>query len=211
MKRTWSPLGLAVVLLTLLFGSFSIAHPAHAQTLTIVQGTDIESQDVHVVTSSPSYAVLDHIYETLFELSPEADIVYKLATGFEVGADGRTYTIALREGVTFSDGTPFNAAAVKANLERIQDPASQAAYANLISPITEITVLDDYTIQLRSEEPFGPLQVHLAHSGMGMISPAVLAQGNEYVAANPVGTGPFWMEEWRQGEQIVIRKRDDCC
>lgn len=199
---------LVFALAALLFG---VAHvgAVHAQTLTIVQGTDIESQDVHVVTSSPSYAVLDHIYETLFELSPEADIVYKLATGFEVGADGRTYTITLREGVTFSDGTPFNAAAVKANLERIQDPASQAAYANLISPITEITVLDDYTIQLRSEEPFGPLQVHLAHSGMGMISPAVLAQGNDYVAANPVGTGPFVMEEWRQGEQVVIRKRDD--
>lgn len=195
-------------LVTLLFGVAQVG-TVHAQTLTIVQGTDIESQDVHVVTSSPSYAVLDHIYETLFELSPEADIVYRLATGFDVGPDGRTYTITLREGVAFSDGTPFNAEAVKANLERIQDPASQAAYANLISPITEITVLDEYTVQLRSEAPFGPLQVHLAHSGLGMISPAVLAQGNEYVAANPVGTGPFLMEEWRQGEQIVIRKRDD--
>lgn len=181
----------------------------NAQTLTIVQGTDIESQDVHVVTSSPSYAVLDHIFETLYELSPEADIIYKLATGFEVGPDGRTYTIPLRQGVTFSDGTPFNAEAVKANLERIQDKATGASYSNLISPITEITVLDEYTIQLRSEEPFGPLLVHLAHSGLAMISPAAIAQGKDYVAANPVGTGPFVMEEWRQGEQITIRKRDD--
>src|SRR5690625_4930515 len=172
MKRTWSPLGLAVVLLTLLFGSFSIAHPAHAQTLTIVQGTDIESQDVHVVTSSPSYAVLDHIYETLFELSPEADIIYKLATGFEVGADGRTYTMTLREGVSFSDGTPFNAEAVKANLRRIQDPETAAAYANLISPLVDIDVIDEYTVQLRSDEPFGPVLVHLAHSGLAMMSPA---------------------------------------
>ncbi len=70
-------------------------------------------------------------------------------------------------------------------------------------------MLDEYTVQLRSEEPFGPIQVHLAHSGIGMISPAVLARGKDYVAANPVGTGPFVMEEWRQGEQVVIRKRDD--
>lgn len=199
---------LAFVLAALLF---SVGHVGlvHAQTLTIVQGTDIESQDVHVVTSSPSYAVLDHIYETLFELSPEADIIYRLATGFEVGPDGRTYTIPLRQGVTFSDGTPFDAHAVKANLERLQDPATGAAYSNLISPITEINVLDDYTIQLRSEEPFGPVQVHLAHSGLAMISPAAIARGKDYVAANPIGTGPFVMEEWRQGEQIVIRKRDD--
>lgn len=205
-----SRFGLVVVVLTaLVFGIFTVASAVSAQTLTIVQGTDIESQDVHVVTSSPSYAVLDHIYETLFELSPEADIIYKLATGFDVGADGRTYTLTLRRGVTFSDGTPFNAEAVKANLQRIQDPASQAAYSNLISPIIEMNVLDEYTLQLRSAEPFGPLQVHLAHSGLGMMSPAVLARGNAYVAANPVGTGPFVMEEWRQGEQISIKKRDD--
>lgn len=183
-------------------------HPAAAQTLTIVHGTDIESLDVHVVTSSPSYAVLDHIFDTLFELSPEGDIVYSLATGFEVGPDGRTYILKLREGVTFADGTPFNAEAVKANLQRIQDPASRAAYANLIAPITEMNVLDEYTLELKSDEPFGPIQVHLAHSGMGMISPAVLARGNEYVAANPVGTGPFELVEWRQGEQVVLRKRD---
>ncbi len=199
---------LAFVLGAMLLGAAPF-HGVYAQTLTIVQGTDIESLDVHVVTSSPSYAVLDHIFETLFELSPEGDIIYRLATGFEVGPDGRTYIITLREGVTFADGTPFNAEAVKANLERILDPETRAAYANLISPITEINVIDDYTVELRSDEPFGPIQVHLAHSGMGMISPAVLARGNDYVAANPVGTGPFELVEWRQGEQVVLRKRAD--
>lgn len=199
---------LAFVLAAMLFGVAQF-HQVYAQTLTIVQGTDIESLDVHVVTSSPSYAVLDHIFETLFELSPEGEIIYRLATGFEVGPDGRTYTIKLREGIRFSDGTPFNAEAVKANLLRLQDPATQAAFANLISPIREINVLDEYTVQLRSDEPFGPIQVHLAHPGIGMISPAVLARGKDYVAANPVGTGPFVLEEWRQGEQVVLRKRDD--
>src|SRR5690606_2745989 len=125
---------LAFVLAAMLFGVAQF-HQVYAQTLTIVQGTDIESLDVHVVTSSPSYAVLDHIFETLFELSPEGEIIYRLATGFEVGPDGRTYTIKLREGIRFSDGTPFNAEAVKANLLRLQDPATQAAFANLISPI----------------------------------------------------------------------------
>jgi len=198
---------LGMALAALVFGA-ACAQPALAQTLTIVQGTDIESLDPHVVTSSPSYAVLEHIFETLFELSPQGEIIYKLATGFEVGPDGRTYIIKLREGVRFADGTPFNAEAVKINLQRIQNPATRAAYANLISPITEINVLDEYIVELKSKEPFGPIQVHLAHPGMSMISPAAIARGNDYVARNPIGTGPFELVEWRQGEQVALRRRD---
>src|SRR5690606_9528073 len=139
------------------------------------------------------------IMQTQYYRRSVGDLSYGQCRGIAVGHDGLTYISTLREGVTFADGTPFNAEAVKANLERILDPETRAAYANLISPITEINVIDDYTVELRSDEPFGPIQVHLAHSGMGMISPAVLARGNDYVAANPVGTGPFELVEWRQG------------
>ncbi|HLS90589.1 MAG TPA: glutathione ABC transporter substrate-binding protein [Limnochordia bacterium] len=194
-----------VVILTAMVGASS----ALANVLTIVQGTDIESLDVHRVTSSPSYAVLDHIFDTLFQMTPEGEVVPSLATSFEAMPDGRTYRITLRQGVTFTDGTPFNAHAVKANLERILDPASQAAFASLISPITEINVIDDHTVELVTEEPFGPILTHLTHSGLAMISPAVLEKGNEHVAANPVGTGPFVLKEWRQGERIVLVKNDN--
>lgn len=193
-----------VLLMTILVGG-----AAMAKTLTIVQGTDIESLNVHRVTSSPSYAVLDHIFDTLFEISVDGEIVPALAESFTVGEDGRTYIITLREGVVFSDGTPFNAEAVKVNLEWIQNPESQAQYANLIGPINEITVLDEYTIQLRSEQPFGPILTHLTHSGLGMISPAVIEKGLDYIAANPVGTGPFVLGEWRQGEQVTLVKNDN--
>ena len=180
-----------------------------ANVLTIVQGTDIESLDVHRVTSSPSYAVLDHIFDTLFQITPEGEIVGSLATSFEVGPDGRTYRITLRQGVSFTDGTPFNAAAVKANLERVLSHDSRAAFASLIQPITEIRIVDDYTVELVSDEPFGPILTHLTHSGLGMISPAVLEKGNDYIAANPVGTGPFVLREWRQGERVVLVKNEN--
>lgn len=181
---------------------------AEEKSLVIVQGTDIEGLDIHRVTASPSYAVLDHIIETLFKITPEGDVVEGLATGFEVGPEGNTYTITLREGISFSDGEPFNAEAVKANLERIQDPESEAAYATLIEPIYEINVVDEYTVELKSEHPFGPIQLHLAHPGISMMSPKVLAEGNDYIAANPVGTGPFLLDEWKQGEQVVLRRND---
>ena len=94
--------------------------------------------------------------------------------------------------------------AVKVNLERILDPESQAAFASLITPLTEINVIDDYTLELVTAEPFGPILTHLTHSGLAMISPAVIEKGSEYVAANPVGTGPFLLEEWRQGERVIL-------
>lgn len=137
-KERWDFVNQSVVLRgTRLFGAvvalllaamMFFAPAALAQVLTIVQGTDIESLDVHRVTSSPSYAVLDHIFDTLFEITADGEIVPSLATAFEVGADGKTYSIRLREGVVFSDGTPFNAHAVKVNLERILDPESQASF-----------------------------------------------------------------------------------
>lgn len=176
-----------------------------ANVLTIAQGTDIESLDVHRVTSSPSYAVLDHIFDTLFEITVDGQVKPSLATSFEVGPDGKTYIVKLREGVFFTDGTPFNAAAVKANFERVLDPETAAAFANLITPITGIRVVDEYTVELTSDEPFGPILVHLTHSGLGMISPAAIEKGNDFIAANPVGTSAFVLHEWRQGEEVVLR------
>src|SRR5690606_29813276 len=59
--------------------------------------------------------------------------------------------------------------------------------------------------ELTSDEPFGPILVHLTHSGLGMISPAAIEKGNDFIAANPVGTSAFVLHEWRQGEEVVLR------
>lgn len=192
----------------MLGGTWVYGGPA-PKVLTVVHGTDIESLDVHLVTSAPSFTVLDHIYQTLFDITPDGRVVGQLAESFTVEPDGRTYTVRLRRGVRFTDGTPFNAQAVKANLERVLDPANRAAYRSLIEPIREIRVVDDHTVQLVSERPFGPILTHLAHSGLSMISPSAIARGREYIAANPVGTGPFVLQEWRQGEYVRMRRNPD--
>jgi len=103
--------------------------PVFAQgRLIIASGTDAVTLDAHRITDSPSATVSEHITETLFELTPDGRIVPHLVQSYEVSEDGLVWTMHLRHGIRFHDGTPFNAAAVKYNLERILDPANAVTF-----------------------------------------------------------------------------------
>jgi len=91
-----------------------LAGPVFAQgRLIIASGTDAVTLDAHRITDSPSATVSEHITETLFELTPDGRIVPHLVQSYEVSEDGLVWTLHLRQGIRFHDGTPFNAAAVK--------------------------------------------------------------------------------------------------
>ena len=91
---------------------------------------------------------MEHITETLFELTPAGKIQPRLALSQSVSADGRTWTIRLRTGVRFHDGTPFDAEAAKFNLDRVLNPATRASFRFLIDRVTSVTVVDPSTIGL---------------------------------------------------------------
>lgn len=197
---------LAVLLVTSL-----IWQPAASQgpkTLIIASGTDIESTNIHAVTASPSYSVLEHIYETLFSMNVDGELEPMLAESISA-SDETTYVIELREGISFTDGTPFNADAVKANLDWVLDVDNAAPFRFLITSIEEVTVVDDYTVQLSLTAPFAPLAAHLAHGALGMISPAALEQGADFLATNAIGTGPFVLAAWDRAEQVVLERNPD--
>ena len=86
-----------------------------------------------------------------------------LAAGYDVSEDGLTWTISLKEGITFHDGTPFDAAAVKFNLERFIDPGNGFVFAFLLNRIETINVVDEYTVALTLSGAFAPLLAHLSH------------------------------------------------
>lgn len=177
--------------------------------LVIVSGTDAVTLDAHYITDSPSATVAEHIIEPLLELTPSGEIVPHLAESYDVSADGRVWTLRLRRGVTFHDGTPFNAEAVKYNIERIIDPANAVTFAFLINSITEVRVVDEYTVQLVTDEPFAPMINHLTHSSTGMQSPTAIERFGDDYALNPVGTGPFVFKEWVAGDHITLARNDN--
>ncbi|MFN2341273.1 MAG: glutathione ABC transporter substrate-binding protein [Halanaerobium sp.] len=205
MKRRFLSMLIVVLALSLLFPVVISAQ--EGGDIRVGIGADPESLDPLYAQSSPSAMVMVHIMETLFEMTPEGDIIPLLAEDYDVSDDGLTYDLYLREDVEFHDGTPFNAEAVKFNLDRLLDEG--AVYSFLINKLTNIEVIDEYTVRLETDEPFAPILAHLSHDFISMISPAAVEEHGDEVGSQPVGTGPFVFEEWSRGEEIVMSRNDD--
>ncbi|MDQ0158091.1 glutathione ABC transporter substrate-binding protein [Alkalibacillus salilacus] len=146
--------------------------------LEVAMGADIVSLDPHGNNDVPSSNVRSNIYETLVTQNEDMEIQEGLATDWEQ-VDDTTWSFTLREGVQFHDGTEFTASAVKANLERVLDPAQASPRTFLYEMITDVSVEGDYEVQITTEYPFAPLLAHLAHDAGGMISEEVITADYE--------------------------------
>ena len=186
--------------------------------LVIATLSDAVSLDPHGSNDVPSANVCISIYESLVHFDQNSVLQPLLATDWEA-IDDLTWEFTLREGVTFHDGSDFNAEAVKASFDRLLDPEIASPRLFLFSMLEEVIVVDDYTVQFVTQFPFAPLPAHLAHSGGAIISLAAIeadyaemAAGNEagtYLAQNPVGTGFFKLESWDPGDQLILVRNDD--
>lgn len=180
----------------------------------IVYGLTLEPSgfDPHIHRSSELGIPLRQVYDTLVYRDPVTDaIVPGLATEWSISEDGLTYTFKLREGVTFHDGTPFNAEAVAANLDRITsaETASQRAVF-MLGPYSGYEIVDTYTIRILLSERYSPLLDSLAQVYLGIASPAALREysANRY-QFHQVGTGPFIFVEYVPKDRIVLRRNPD--
>ena len=186
--------------------------------LVIATQSDAVTLDPHGSNDTPSSNVQANIYETLVVQDENMELQPGLAEEWEAVEDN-VWEFKLREGVTFHDGSEFNAEVVKANLERVIDPEVGSPRAFLYSMITDIEAVDDYTVRITTEYPFSPLPSHLAHPGGGMMSLeaiegdyASMEEGNEpgtYINENPIGTGYFKFESWSPGTEVVLTKNED--
>ena len=152
--------------------------------------------------------VMANLYETLTYYALDNTTQPKLATGWEVSEDGLGWTFELREGVTFHDGTPLTAAAVKASLERTLDLGLGAAF--ILDPIETVEVVDDLTVKFNLKYE-APLDLILS-SGYGawIMSPAAVTQdGGWFNAGNDGGTGPYTLSTYSPGESLVLRAYED--
>ncbi len=167
--------------------------------------------DPHVNASSELGIPLTSVYDTLVYRDPESgDFVPGLAERWEVSDDGLVYTFYLRDGVSFHDGTPFNADAVRFNLERITSPnlASQKARF-MLGPYERVEVVDDHTIHVYLSKAFAPFLDALSQVYVGMASPtAVEKWGSEY-QLHQVGTGPFIFAEYVPGDHLLLQRNPD--
>ncbi|MCI2425181.1 glutathione ABC transporter substrate-binding protein [Candidatus Acetothermia bacterium] len=187
------------------------AGPRYGGRLIIALGVEPPTLDVIRMACSPAATVSQHITQPLVYLDVDGTIDPSLAKSWEVSPDGLVWIIQLRDDVKFHDGTPFNAEAVKFNLDRFLDPASRAPFRFLIARITEVEVAGEFTVKIHLDAPFAPMLAHLSHSFIGMLSPtAVKALGEGVqIVTYPVGTGPFKIYEWVRGERITLVANED--
>jgi peptide/nickel transport system substrate-binding protein len=203
-----------LLILTALLAGCASAPESGAVNAPFIYGLTLQPSgfDPHIHASSELTIPLRSVYDTLVYRNPQT-LAFEpgLAREWAISEDGRAYTFSLRQDVTFHDGTPFNAAAVAANLERIAAPetASQRAVF-LLGPYTGYEIVDDYTIRLLLDEPYSPLLDGLSQSYLGMASPAALAEyGLERYQFHQVGTGPYTFETYIPGDRLVLRRNPD--
>lgn len=151
--------------------------------------------------------VMASIYDRLVDIDENGEIVPMLAESYEVSDDGLEYTFRLRQGIEFHDGEPFDAEAVKFNLERYQEKDS--VRSTEIEPVESVEAVDDSTVRVTLEEPFAPFLAVLTDRAGIMVSPKAIEEGGGRVSKNPVGTGPYEFVERVRGDHITVKKNPD--
>lgn len=167
-----------------------------------------------VINLDPSVAfsneviVLNNVYETLLKYDPfTKEFENVLAESYTVSDDMLTWTFKLRQGVKFHDGTDFNAEAVKYSVDRTKEIAKGASF--IWDVVDSVNVVDAYTAEFKLNNP-APLNLVVASPyGAFIMSPATKDQATDWFeAGNEAGTGPYTLESYTMGDEVVLSKFD---
>lgn len=177
-----------------------------AKDAVIAVASNFTTLDPYDANDTLSQAVAKSFYQGLFGFDKDMKLVNVLADSYQASADGLSYTIKLRSGIKFHDGSEFNAEAVKANLDRASNPDSHLKRYNLFKMIDKTEVVDPTTVKIVLKAPFSAFINNLAHPAAAMISPAALKQYGKEIGFHPVGTGPYQFDTWNQTDYVKVKK-----
>lgn len=179
-------------------------------TLKVSVELDTGTLDLHSISHGNAQWLGRILFDNLVYLDDKGEITPWLAKSWEISPDGKTYTFHLRDDVTFSDGTQFNAEAVRVNLEHMRDPATKSPLAAAyIAPYIDGKVIDAYTFQANLREPYTPFLNVLAQSWLAMMSPKAIQENPKQLADAPIGSGPFVVERYTRQQGITLVRRAD--
>ena len=184
----------------------------------IARSNDAGTLDAGYGYSESEIDLVYHLYEGLVQfVDDDLNVGPALAETWDVSDDGTVWTFNLRQGVKFHDGTDFNADAVVFSFMRVLDEShpyyglgDYSYFDYLLSEaVKDVTAKDEFTVEITLNEVFAPFLTYMGLYSQFIGSPtAVEKYGDEYFK-NPVGTGPFKLEEWKRDEYIKITKFED--
>ncbi len=174
--------------------------PDTSATVVMRATSDINSYDPALNTATYGVTFLGAAYDSLVKPKPDGTYGSQLATDWAFVDNSTALQLHLRKSVTFIDGTPFNAAAVKANLERDKTLKGSTAASELGS-VAGVDVVDDSTVQIRLNPGTGATLIDSLSNKAGyMVSPAAFTRAD--LGKSPVGTGPFKLVSWKVGASV---------
>ena len=186
------------------------AQPRRGGSLTVLENVHDAGAwpggfDPLTVTDGANQSYMNAIFGQLFKMGDGGKVIPGLATGHERLPDGKTVDIFLREGVTFSDGTPFDADAVAFNIERSK---KSVCACRAIWPLESAVARGDHTVRLNFSKPYGPvIESFFASPANWIASPTALKKaGQEEFALKPVGAGPFRVVSNEISEELVLER-----
>lgn len=172
-----------------------------SRELTVGISTDVNNWYLDKFPDGDGRFVWSQVYETLVRLDPDLNIVPGLAESWETPDDGKTWIFHLREGVSFHDGTPFDADAVVFSYTE-QSYVTQA----VLKPIESVEAIDANTVKFVLAKPM-PLPFYLTHVAWPIMSPSCVDSDGKFV--NPIGTGPFKFESRAKDQEIVLSRNEE--
>jgi ABC-type transport system substrate-binding protein len=189
-------------------GGTETTAPAQGGTLRVVHPTAPTTLDPAAGNSGFDHIYLYPMFDTLVNWTEETlEAIPGLATSWEY-PDPQTLVFTLNEGVTFHDGTPFNAEAVKANIERSKTWEKSNIKGDLAT-IDTVEVVSEYVVQLNLNSADSALPLILSDRAGMMVSPTAWEADPDGFGSKPVGTGPFIFREFRTGELVAMDRWAD--
>jgi ABC-type transport system substrate-binding protein len=173
-KRMIRVFSISMFVIIGMLGFMPLQSWAQIKELRIGIGIDADTLNPQEHSTTLCQNLSDFIQDNYFFQTPDNKLEPRLATKYEVSKDGLTYTLSLRKGVKFSDGTPFDAKVAKLTFDRILDPKMKVPLRFSVAMIKEVKIVDDYTIRIELKYPFAPFAPTLSMTLTSPISPAAI-------------------------------------
>ena len=178
--------------------------------VTAMIGVDFTTMDPMDTSDTLSGGVQRMMMDGLFGFDENMQIIPMLATSYEANDEATEYTIHLREGVSFTDGTPWNADALIANVNKWADKSLGLKRTTFLCNVLDhAEKIDDYTVKIYLAQSFGAFISNLAHPATLIMSPKQIEAGEDACAQAPVGTGQYKFVEWVAGDHMKVELNKD--
>ncbi len=174
--------------------------------LTIARAADAISMDNTTTFDNNSIFVQEQIMEPLFTVTDDGQKVKPwLASGYKLSSDGLTYTVSLRQGVKFSNGTPMTAKDVKFSIDA-DSKTADTGWGYINAAIKDVKVINDSTVEFDLKYKWAPFLADLALFSNGIVPDNYGGKTKAEFYQAPVGTGPFKWDKWQKGQSLKLVK-----